>query len=497
MSKSSIPDQPPWDLDTEQRVIVSILLNSEYRKQCFESLDKNDFYKTSHILIFQKCGEMQTNGHPVDSQTLWSSLNEAEQKQIGSLSSILQLETEIPISADIKHHISILKEHAARRRILELKNSIEKRCRRKGSDLNKIDRDARLMLDEIQSSTKATGRSLFNVVTFDDIFTSELKINAPIADGLIDEGEFAIMYGTGGTGKSVLSLDLAMSLGAGVANLWDLFPIPKPRITMFVQSENTWATIKTRMTMKCGGDSRFVGGLQNITSPLAYDDILISGDVSDKKFKAGLIDYAEQVKQILLSNIDLIIFDPLISYHAADENDNSRMRTTLDSIAETSNAIGATPVVIHHTNRQGDIRGASAIFDWARNIIGVADKSFSQMGKTVKQVEITNDKRNNARPFEKFILRMDENLNFTYIAPQEIISQKVHDRCLKVKEALELMGGVVNEKSAFVNQYMEISLTKEKTANKHIDEAVENNYIKREYYRDGKLKKARYFLPEK
>ena len=133
--------------------------------------------------------------------------------------------------------------------------------------------------------------------------------------------------------------------------------------------------------MKCAGDNRFIGGLQNITSPLAYDDILISGDVSDKKFKAGLIDYSEQVKQILLSNIDLIIFDPLISYHAADENDNSRMRTTLDSIAETSNAIGATPVVIHHTNRQGDIRGASAIFDWARNIIGVADKSFSQMGK--------------------------------------------------------------------------------------------------------------------
>ena len=92
---------------------------------------------------------------------------------------------------------------------------------------------------------------------------------------------------------------------------------------------------------------------------------------------------------------------------------------------------------------------------------------------------------------------MDDNLNFTYIPPQEIISNKVHDRCLKVKEALELMGGKVNEKSAFVNQYMEISLTKEKTANKHIDEAVENNYIKREYYLAGKLKRARYFLPEK
>ena len=59
------------------------------------------------------------------------------------------------------------------------------------------------------------------------------------------------------------------------------------------------------------------------------------------------------------------------------------------------------------------------------------------------------------------------------------------------------MGGKADEKSAFVNQYMEISATKEKTANKHIDDAVENNYIKREYYLAGHLKKARYFLPEK
>ena len=167
---------------------------------------------------------MQTNGQPVDSQTLWSELNEAEQKKIGPLSSILQLENEVAISTDIKHHISILKKCSVRRRTLEYINSIEKRCRRKGSDLNKIEHDARHMIDDIQTATKTTNRSLFQVTTFDEIYISELKILTPIADGLIDEGEFAIMYGTGGAGKSVLSLDLAMSLGSGGSKFVGFIP---------------------------------------------------------------------------------------------------------------------------------------------------------------------------------------------------------------------------------------------------------------------------------
>jgi hypothetical protein len=167
------------------------------------------------------------------------------------------------------------------------------------------------------------------------------------------------------------------------------------------------------------------------------------------------------------------------------------MRTTLDYISEVSNQIGATPIVIHHANKEGGIRGASAIFDWARNIIKLEDATY----RGEKRIKLIHEKCNNARMFDPFVLAMDEYLNFTAMEFTETMSKGLRDRCQKVKEALKLLGGDTKNKAELVKQYKELTGVESKpTIYRHIDQAVDNEFINRDYYLDGKLKKAEYYI---
>jgi len=172
-------------------------------------------------------------------------------------------------------------------------------------------------------------------------------------------------------------------------------------------------------------------------------------------------------------------------------NNRIGMRTTLDHISEVSNQIGATPIVIHHANKEGGIRGASAIFDWARNIIKLEDATY----RGDKRIKLIHEKCNNAKMFEPFVLAIDEYLNFSPVEITEALPKAQRERCLKVKEALELLGGNVESKTELVNQYKELTgLESESSIHRHIDQAVSNEFISRAYYMDGKLKKARFYI---
>ncbi len=482
----------PQEPEIEKSILATLLNCPDLRGDIFKNLSVDDFRDTVNRKIFDQCFKLYQRGDPITPTSIDSNLNDNGKKSVViCLREIFENE---PIAVDLDFYISKLNIAATRRKAIEQVNAIQKEARSSTCSMEKIS----ALSDSLSQCAKESisNQNHFEIITYDDLYSTDEKPSIPIATGFLDEGEFTIIYGGGGTGKSMLSLDFSMSTGSGIANLWGIFPIPKPRFSLIIQSENTRQVMKNRMTLKCAGNPEFLRGLGFIASPVRHDNILISGDVTGTKFKTYLIDCANRIKEKFNINIDLIIFDPLISYHAFDENDNSRMRSTLDSIAEISNEIGGTPLVIHHTNREGGLRGASAIIDWARNIVGVFDRSFTRDGNLKKQVEVVCDKRNNAQEFDDFTLRMDENLNFYPVEPYKNISSKSRERCLNVKEALALCGGRAEAKSELIEQYCEHTGINQNTAQKHINEASREGYISQEFYLEGKLKKTRYFLPE-
>jgi hypothetical protein len=328
-------------------------------------------------------------------------------------------------------------------------------------------------------------------ITLENIYTEKIE-EKPIIKGLLYELEQTIIYSPGGVGKSLVTQDIAMGLGCDIPFLWgESFEIPKPRNTLFVQSENSRFAVHKRSGLKCLGNPDYLSGLPNIIYASQGKSAQMAGHISSGQFRTKLIKFAKRAEQENEFKIDVIVFDPLISYHDAEENDNSRKRTTLDCILQVSNEIDATAIVAHHANKEQGIRGASAISDWARNIIKLEDVSY----RGEKRIKFTHEKCNNSKMFEPFILAMDEYLNFSPIELKETAPKNEKNRGLKVKEALELLGGSSDTKGMLANQYSELSGIKSRTtAFRHVDEAVKNGFISSEFYEEGNLKQARYWV---
>lgn len=344
----------------------------------------------------------------------------------------------------------------------------------------------------IKSEPETTIDEHWGYVSLDEIYMTKPE-SKPIIDGILHEDEPIIIYSDGGVGKSLLTQDIAMHLGAGRPDIWDRFSIPKHGATLFIQSENSWSVMNQRTHMKCAGNPDLKGGFQNIFCPKIHESIQVAGFVTDEKFRNQIYELVKRIETENECKITLIIFDPLISYHEGEENDNSRMRTALDCISEIARRIKATPAVLHHANKGGGIRAATAIRDWARNVIKLTDATY----RGEKRIKLINEKCNNHEPFQPFILVMDEHLNFKAMEISETASNKSRERGLLVREALELCGSRVETKKELIDQYRELSgAIADNTIHNHINEAVKNEYIKKEYYKDSDkgFQKCRFFI---
>lgn len=109
------------------------------------------------------------------------------------------------------------------------------------------------------------------------------------------------------------------------------------------------------------------------------------------------------IQLIQITQADILILDPLISYVTGDENDNAEMRRSLDCLTDIQDRTGTASIVVHHLGKAAasgkfnDVfsgRGASAIGDWAANILTF--KKEKQEGSEMT-IEVLHHK---ARNFE-------------------------------------------------------------------------------------------------
>lgn len=293
----------------------------------------------------------------------------------------------------------------------------------------------------------------WQIVTLEDVYVAQIEEH-PIIKGFIHENDPTVIHAKGGDAKSLILQDIFMTTAAGMSTLWGKFQIPEPAAALIVQSENSLQAIHQRAKMKCDGISDYIKGLQNVLFVGQYNNIQISGYVTDKQFQQNLVDFCKRAEDENQVKIKMIGFDPLISFHAGDENENSAMRSTLDHIQnDIAIKINATPIVIHHDNRQGEIRGASAIWDWARNIIQLNRSLY----KGEIQIGLKHEKCNNFEMFEPFRLKMDDYLNFEPLDESELMPAPKRLICENMKKAVENLGGRVETKTQLSDQYEEIS----------------------------------------
>jgi archaellum biogenesis ATPase FlaH len=218
------------------------------------------------------------------------------------------------------------------------------------------------------SSSASTHSDYFVMNAFDVVFA---QTNFEfLIENFWPKDEPLLITGYGGAGKSVLTLQVAMDLVFPPVNgFLDKFKVVHDNHrVLFVQSENSLVAMKRRFEV--------IRSAYSITDDIIRerlfflgrkDDILPADDLSSPSFQDVIGNFHRTYQ------FDILVVDPLISFHKRDENSNNEMRELLDDFSGFCKSLNVSPLIIHHHGKFkaergiGGGRGASAIGDWSPN----------------------------------------------------------------------------------------------------------------------------------
>ena len=83
-------------------------------------------------------------------------------------------------------------------------------------------------------------------------------------------------------------------------------------------------------------------------------------------FKANYEEINKIGQSLLFNKVTFAIFDPLLAFYGGNENDNSEARVFIQTFAEWAKRAEITSLIIHHSNKDGASRGATAFHDGVR-----------------------------------------------------------------------------------------------------------------------------------
>lgn len=203
-------------------------------------------------------------------------------------------------------------------------------------------------------------------MTLDDIVQKNVTFDFLI-DKVWPRKESVLLSGEGGAGKSLFALNTALDLvSEGHARFLENYKVDGDNRVLIIQSENSMAGTAQRIKRILSAYSHYQPYVKKIRYLGLNNDIRISGDLANDTRLKDLV-----IKHIEIHEANVLIIDPLISFHYADENSNDQMRRVMDNISHISDEYNLSTLLIHHENKtqqktkKAGGRGASAIGDWA------------------------------------------------------------------------------------------------------------------------------------
>ena len=458
--------------------ILNAILNAPEVMQEVKTcqLKEMDFTQLRHRIIYKTMLSMDANGQAIDMTLLAGNLREnGEHERAGGAAYIHRLVFDVLPSSCVSHHCKMLKDATHQREIALLGDQFLKSVTSQVSieqmrtEAAQINQAIREKLDDLDPDKASR-----SYLTGAEVLEREYDEN-PLIHGLLDRRESLVIVAPSGIGKSVLTNHMGFAGGnPPPGGLFGQYPIPRPYHSLFVQSENTGKAQNRRLSLMCKADPALRKGLGYMHFPFVSGDIRQTGILTDPNFEALLL------HDLATTGADVLILDPLISFHGEDENDNGAMRRSLDRLTAICDKADVACIVVHHVNKstgKNDVfpgRGASAIGDWAANILALSPV-LDKNGDRTNVIEVRHHKSRNYEPIPTFYLeRTTDLLLLPTINPNDA---EGFERLRVVYQSLDEMGGVVGSKKTLTDDIAERTGKGRSTAQRMMNEAVQRGII--------------------
>jgi len=218
---------PPQNIEAEQSLLGSLLIDKEAIIKVADMVTPDDFYKGAHARIFEAMLDIYSQHEPIDILSLTSRLEEKKQlEDVGGRSYIMSLASMVPSSSHVVHYAKIVQKKATLRRLLGSASEITRLGYEEGEDVETLlDKAEKLLFGVSQKFLKRVFIPLKTLLTdafdrIDELHKESGKLRG-IPTGFQDldnilaglqASDLVILAARPSIGKTSLALDIARQI---------------------------------------------------------------------------------------------------------------------------------------------------------------------------------------------------------------------------------------------------------------------------------------------
>ena len=149
---------PPQNVEAEQAVLGTILLQDKALIKIVDLLEPDDFYRDAHKTIFKAMVALFEKREPQDLITVTGLLNDQNKLEtIGGAGYLASLTDIIPFIGTLVHHAHIIRRKSILRRLIQTTSEVAARCYDAQDDIDTLIDEAEKTIFEIAHSKKGPG----------------------------------------------------------------------------------------------------------------------------------------------------------------------------------------------------------------------------------------------------------------------------------------------------------------------------------------------------
>lgn len=158
---------PPQNIEAEQSVLGSLLIDREAIVKVAAFLQRDDFYREAHAQIYAAILDLHERREPADFVTLTDELQRREQLEaVGGAAYLTSLINSVPTSIHVEYYAHIVERTAILRRLIEAAGKIASLAYEEAEDVDAVvDRAEQVLFDVSQRRVSRGLVSIKNLLT--------------------------------------------------------------------------------------------------------------------------------------------------------------------------------------------------------------------------------------------------------------------------------------------------------------------------------------------
>ncbi len=215
---------PPQNLEAEQSLLGSLLLDKDAIIKVGDQIVAEDFYQDKHRVIFESMVDLFRKHEPIDLLSLSNRLQDKnELERIGGRAYLIQLSNTVPTASHVVHYSEIVQKKATLRRLINAAGDISHLGWEQAEDVEQLlDQAEQKLFNVSQKFLKASFTPIQNILDgaferIDELHKEKGKLRGTPTGysdldnllGGLQKSDLIILAARPACGKTSLALDIA------------------------------------------------------------------------------------------------------------------------------------------------------------------------------------------------------------------------------------------------------------------------------------------------